>query len=119
MRFTTLLLTATALVASTPVPGLAQPAARPVVTQNRPTTIPPQRIYPARCRIRPNGEFPEAVAIAPVALAAGTETRVTLTDSSGSHETSLLTSAAVARGAEYVVAVSVGSARSCTAVVYR
>lgn len=87
MRLSTLLLSATGtlLTVSAPLPAVSQPATRPVV-QNRPTQVPPQRIVPTRCRIRPNGEFPEAVAVAPFAMAAGTVTQVTLTGPDGSSE---------------------------------
>lgn len=120
MRLSTLLLSATGtlMAVSAPLPVIAQPVARPVI-QNRPTTVPPQRIVPTRCRIRPNGEFPEAVAVAPFAMPAGTVTQVTLTGSGGSSQSTLATSAPVARGADYVAAVSVGDARTCSAVVFR
>lgn len=120
MRFTAMHFAAvgTALAMTAPLPLLAQTGG-PGIIQNRPSTIPPQRIVPTRCRIRPNGEFPEAVAVAPFDMPAGTVTQVTLTGPDGSSQSSLATSAPVTRGASYVAAVSVGNARTCGAVVFR
>lgn len=109
------------LLATGATPVFAGPPDRRIIVLPKiPAKLPAQRLFAAPCRIKPNGEFPEAVARAPFALAKGTPTLVTLLSNGAAWQTSLTTSAPVAKGAEYVVAVvDVAPARSCSAVIIR
>ena len=117
--FFTALTAALLLSATAATPVLAAPTGPQRPQAHVPPSLPHQRVTSARCRIHANGEFPEAIAIAPFDLPTGTVTMVNLVSNSGSQQTSLATSAPVNRGQDYVVAVSVGQARSCTASVVR
>ncbi len=87
-----------------------------------PKKIPAQRLFAARCRIdrNGNGEFPNAVAIAPFALPKGTRTLVTLIGKQGRTQADgLTTSAAIAKGAEFTVAISDVAVESCSVLIIR
>ena len=87
-----------------------------------PKKMPAQRLFVARCRIdrNGNGEFPNAVAIAPFALAKGTRTLVTLISKQGATQVDgLTTSAAIAKGAEFIVVPLITQAESCSVLIIR